>query len=123
MKAHNRMKRFIILLVVCLAGERFCAGQNLIPNGSFEEFWNPCSKGSSYQFLNDWISTSCAFTPGLLAACYEEVPQSTLGYQEALDGEAFIILVTFEEVEGPFTPGNNPLDYAHVLLTEPLVAD
>lgn len=97
--------------------------QNLIPNGSFEEYWNPCSKGASYNFLDDWILTSCAFFPGLLAECDGDVPQSSLGYQEALDGGAFLMLITFTENIGPLSPGNNPLYYAHVLLTEPLVAD
>jgi len=121
---YSRMRRSAMLGVIGLGTCVCTMAQNLIPNGSFEEFWNPCSKGSDYQFLNDWISTSCAFTPGLLAACYDdEVPQSSVGYQEALDGLAFIILNTFVEFEGPFSPGNNPLTYAHVLLTEPLVAD
>ena len=121
---HDRLRRGAMLGVVGLSACACTMAQNLIPNGSFEEFWNPCENGSSYDFLNDWIQTSCAFTPGLLAECYDdEVPQSSIGYQEALDGEAFIILNTFVEFEGPFAPGNNPLTYAYVLLTEPLVAD
>ena len=97
----DRLRRSAMLGVVGFCTLACTTAQNLIPNGGFEEFWNPCENGSSYDFLNDWISTSCAFAPALLAACYDdEVPQSSIGYQEALDGEAFIILNTFVEFDG-----------------------
>jgi len=104
-------------------------GQNLVPNGGFEEFTTNCAFGIGYNSLEDWGYLTCGVSPGLFHACNNSVgngggvPQNALGYQQAHGGDAFISTWTLRmNSQGGF-PDGNPQKYANVDLTEPLVAN
>lgn len=120
------------LLPVCVACAVFLASyaskaQSYVLNSSFEQFDQACPDFQSYPHLLDWYVPDCAFTPGLVHACNSigsgaGVPLGANGYQQALDGDAFISLWTLlVNSEGPITDGN-PQKYAAVSLVEPLQA-
>lgn len=103
-------------------------GQNLVPNGSFEQFTTNCSFGIGYGGLEAWTHPDCTSNPGLAHACNNSVgngggvPQSALGFQYAHSGDAFVSIWTLRmNSQGGF-PDGNPQKYPNVDLTQPLVA-
>jgi len=103
-------------------------GQNLVPNGSFEQFTTNCNFGLGYNSLQDWTDLDCAASPGLAHACNNSlgngsgVPQGGLGFQFSHSGDGFILVTTLRmNSQGGF-PDGNPQSYANVDLTQPLVA-
>ena len=112
------------VLLMAIMGHCFCRGQSqsLIPNGSFEEFTINCASGLGYQALESWSGLDCGSYPGLAHSCNGNVPLSNMGFQYAMDGDAFIVTWTLRMNIENF-PDGNPQTYANVDLTEPLVAD
>ncbi|MBK8499347.1 MAG: T9SS type A sorting domain-containing protein [Flavobacteriales bacterium] len=104
------------------------AGQNLVPNGGFEELDASCQFGISYDGVADWRSLACGATPGYAHACNNSlgngsgVPQGGLGYQQAHGGDAFIMSVPYFTDSQGGVPDGNPQEYANVDLTQPLDA-
>ncbi len=102
-----------------IAGHGADAQGNLVPNASFEEIaecptfptlygFQPTSKPVYWE---KWLSS-----PDFFNACVDTltgVPQNTLGYQFALDGDAYIGMFTYKE---------NYREYVGCELLEPMVA-
>lgn len=126
------MMRYVIQLALAAAWlvslPVHIAGQNLIPNGGFEELDVSCQFGISYDGVADWRSLACGVTPGYFHACNNSlgngsgVPQGGLGYQQAHEGDAFIMSVTYFTDSQGGVPDGNPQEYANVDLTQPLDA-
>lgn len=70
--------------------------QNLVPNGSFEEF-QECPDGVPSDFgVDDWIPSR--FSYDNFSSCAEEwvgVPSNLWGFQEAIDGESYVGVGTY----------------------------
>ena len=116
------MKSALFLLSTLLGLGTY--GQNLVPNGSFEQFTTNCNFGLQYSMLQDWVYPDCASSPGLAHACnpLAGVPHSGYGFQEAHSGDAFIVLWTLSmNSQGGF-PDGNPQMYANIDLNQQLVA-
>jgi Secretion system C-terminal sorting domain len=116
--------RLLITLLVAGAFLLFeeSAAQNLIPNGSFEEFEVDCVQALQYYQLADWTQPDCAEDPVVLHRCNEVVPHNEYGYQESADGDAYIYIWTLRMNSSGGFPDGNPQWYPSVNLTEPLVA-
>ena len=87
------MKRIWLLLVLCLCAR--AQGQNLVPNGSFEQSIGcpnnitGCTSWAPYGTLYSAYMKSCG-TPGTSG-----VPSNTFGYQVAADGYSYASLYTY----------------------------
>lgn len=112
------MKR-VAAISVALTSVLLSAGQNLVPNGSFEEF-TQCPEFVGFaQYATGWLNlhtNSADYFNRCQANIVAGVPFNTLGYQEPADGNAYIGLATtfpgldwYREVVG-------------IALTEPLQA-
>lgn len=117
----------LALVVTCLGSlPVILAGQNLVPNGSFEELDASCQFGISYDGVADWRSLACGYTPGYANACNNPlnngsgVPQNGFGYAPAHSGSAMIALPTVLDSPPDF-PLGNPRAYANVPLVTPLI--
>lgn len=90
------MERSIIsLLLIGLCGA--AAGQNLVPNGSFEEY-TQCPEFVGFaQYATGWLNlhtNSADYFNRCQANIVAGVPFNTLGYQEPADGNAYVGLAT-----------------------------
>jgi hypothetical protein len=117
-----------LLLCASLLSAPMAQSQNLVPNGSFEEFTTNCTSGLGYGFLEDWGYIMCSNLPGLFHACNNDlnngsgVPQGGFGFQAAHTGDGYVMINTLlVHSQGPIEDGN-PQMYANVNLTDPLVA-
>lgn len=113
-----------VLLLVAYATR----AQNLVPNGSFEEYDTECENGVNTYMVVAWDEVSCGLPFGYLHACNNGignqpgVPYNGLGYQQAADGDGYISMWTLRmNSQGGF-PDGNPQMYATVELTDPLLA-
>lgn len=97
-------------------------GQNLVPNGDFEEYSSDCDQGLTSFDLVSWTTPECAAIGGLLHACNGQIPTSALGYQPAYSGDAFAVTWTLRLNSPGGFPDGNPQMYLSVPLTEGLVA-
>ena len=95
--------------------------QNLVPNPSFEEFTDcPFSTSELENLCEDWVSWS--ESPDYLNVCNNEisgivgVPNNTLGFQNALSGQAYSSLATYGFTEP------NSREYMAVELNQELIA-
>jgi hypothetical protein len=120
------MKNLLLAIIALLGVD--ASAQNLVPNGSFEQFTTNCNFGLGYNSLQDWTDLDCAASPGLAHACNSSlgngsgVPQGGLGFQYSHSGDGFILVTTLRmNSQGGF-PDGNPQSYANVDLTQPLVA-
>lgn len=116
------------LLAIIDLGGVDASAQNLVPNGSFEQFTTNCSFGIGYGGLEAWTHPDCTSNPGLAHACNNSVgngggvPQSALGFQYAHSGDAFVSIWTLRmNSQGGF-PDGNPKKYASLDLISPLEA-
>ncbi|QQR87945.1 MAG: T9SS type A sorting domain-containing protein [Flavobacteriales bacterium] len=122
------MKNKNVLLAALLMMAGVMQGQNLVPNGSFEEYDTECENGVNTYMVVAWDEVSCGLPFGYLHACNNTignqpgVPYNGLGYQQAADGDGYISMWTLRmNSQGGF-PDGNPQMYATVELTDPLVA-
>jgi hypothetical protein len=123
----HAIRALFLFCTVLFVGSTIRA-QNLVPNGSFEQFTTNCDFGLGYGYLEDWSYIPCSIRPGLRHACNNDlnngggVPYGGLGYQDAHSGDAFISVWTLRmNSQGGF-PDGNPQKYANVDLVAPLVA-
>lgn len=92
-------------------------GQNLVPNGSFEEYGHcPTSPGEA-DLATPW--QKIRGTSDYFNACntndYCDVPRNAFGYQAAASGVSYCGLITYDEAEPDFR------EFLGVELTEPLI--
>ncbi len=110
------MKKYACALIL-LQGSLLSSAQNLVPNGSFEEytecpdFWNQVDRAVGWY--------SAGLSPDYFNACsttgYVGVPQSVVGFQAAWDGSAYAGGYSW----CAFPP--NRREFLSVELVEPLV--
>ena len=86
-----------VLLYLCLLELTPAWGQNLVPNGSFEEY-TQCPEFFGYaQYATGWLNLHTS-SADYFNRCQENlvvgVPFNTCGYQEPADGEGYIGLAT-----------------------------
>jgi OOP family OmpA-OmpF porin len=91
----NKLGCFIILFVGC----KVCEGQNLVPNGSFEQYTTCptiCTQLDSALF---WVNPTWA-TPDYFNACSASstagVPNNLLGFQYAHSGNGYAGIILYE---------------------------
>ncbi|MBK6627745.1 MAG: hypothetical protein IPG35_09145 [Flavobacteriales bacterium] len=110
------MKR-VAAISVALTSVLLSAGQNLVPNGSFEEYTS-CPELISSVFLTGWTNlhtTSADYFNACNLNGVADVPLNQFGYQYASDGQAYVGLAT--------TGGGGVPWYREIVgveLTEPL---
>jgi OmpA-OmpF porin, OOP family len=117
-----QIKRLIIFILIFGLFGRFILGQNLVNNGSFEEFVKcPRSyteKGEVFE-LPSWYSPSKS-TPDYFNSCNNldvGVPRNIMGYQLARDGNAYVGLMLLQNPES--AQGNkNFVDYREYIQTK-----
>lgn len=116
------------LVLVALLMTGVTRAQNLVPNGSFEEYDTECENGVGPNSVVAWEEVSCGLLFGYAHACNNPfangggVPYGGLGFQFAQDGDGFISTWTLRmNSQGGF-PDGNPQKYATVELTDPLGA-
>lgn len=96
------------LLIFTLLAVAFCNAQNLVVNGSFEEYTNCPYAYSQIYFCTGWTSTQitcdyynvCAPSIQEIGGPYPasmSVPQNVFGYQQAYDGHAYCGFLGLEE--------------------------
>ena len=106
----------IIVFIICF---NFVNGQNLVPNPSFESYWE-CPTGYNFS-INNWYKVlNHTGTPDCMNTCSENllltIP-SLLGAQNPFEGNGYI---------GMFSYNANTTDvreYIQVALTSPLITD
>jgi hypothetical protein len=115
------------LLAIIALGGVDASAQNLVPNGSFEQYIGSCQFGVGYPNMYDWVRPDCGQWPGFGHACNNGLgngsgtPLGGLGFQEPIDGVGYAMLWTLR-MNSQFYPDGNPQVYASVDLTTPLVA-
>lgn len=111
-----------LLTLVALAGA--CAAQNLVPNGSFEEytqcpdFWNQMSRAtgwSRYHQSPDFFN-SCLVN-GLPGGGLVGIPSNVVGWQAAATGQGYAGAVTWEQ---PSESVSNKREHLGAQLVMPL---
>lgn len=107
------MERFSVFFAVVLGS--VAQAQNLVPNGSFEEY-SYCPEEFSQFNGNVTGWSTCALTPDYFNECSSEfgVPSNWLGYQWAADGSGYAWVITYQ--------GNTPhiREFFCAQLTTPL---
>jgi gliding motility-associated-like protein len=81
----------IINTIICLFIKLGVSAQNLVPNPSFEEYWQCPLTGSNFPDVKEWYVAfdspeyyhSCSTIPEI------GVPQNIAGYQNAIDGNGY----------------------------------
>ncbi len=108
------------LLLLFLVITNNAISQNLVPNGSFEEY-NECPDGSGLSFVDYWFNPNNNWpsSPNYFNSCAPEggpydIPENWSGNQESHDGEAYA---------GVYCYGNDSgqREYIQVQLVSPLI--
>lgn len=96
----------------------WCAAQNLVPNGSFEEYTECPSNFSHIDYATGWMPFRV--TPDYFNTCSPTdsagVPLNILGYQEAATGFGYAGILCYVESTPP-----NGREFLGIALTQPLV--
>jgi OmpA-OmpF porin, OOP family len=99
--------------------------QNLVSNGSFEEFNECCKFYGQIQAVKDWFQLGGSTDYFNTCCIYQDflgVPSNFKGYQIPKDGNAYVGIVLFSSADARYK-GNGYYyrEYVHTQLTEPLV--
>jgi gliding motility-associated-like protein len=105
------IKQFLLILLLFISS--IVEGQNLVPNGSFEEYDTCPYQGSQLYFVKPWFSPTEG-TPDLYNVCSSNMNPSTIGFVSSQNNLGFIGInvITFWETE-----------YIAVKLNESLIKD
>jgi OOP family OmpA-OmpF porin len=90
-KTKTTMKKFLTILLLLTFG--ICSGQNLVPNGDFEEYWGCPTGMSEIDSAKFWMRPSMG-TSDYLNECATtslgaNVPNTFIGFQQAHSGSGF----------------------------------
>ncbi|MEX2232673.1 MAG: OmpA family protein [Cyclobacteriaceae bacterium] len=113
---------FCFFLFSLLALPGLSSGQNLVPNGSFEEYLVCPGSYSEHPWefrLAGWRSLTSG-TPDYFNTCSEgeaAVPYNWAGVSDAFDGHGYTGIFTWMKLK------KNYREYLHCKLTEPLIKD
>jgi hypothetical protein len=107
--------KHITLLIAVLANAVLGLAQNLVPNGSFEEY-TACPEFISSVFLTGWenLHTNSADYFNACNTTVAGVPLNQFGYQYAADGQAYVGMATTSNASGTYR------EIVGIQLTEPL---
>lgn len=112
----------IILSAIIMSAVFAGNGQNLVPNGDFEQFTSCPTSIGQFTVATTWINPSTA-TPDYFNQCsgstLVDVPDNLFGYQAAHSGNGYAGGYSFEMLNGS---GYDFREYLEVPLTSPLVA-
>lgn len=108
----SRPKKYF-LLIILLSAIRICPAQNLVPNGSFEQYTS-CPVWTQLYLLTDWMNPSTAGSPDILHQCSGYVPDNPFGHQFAHSGTGYAGLCPF------YLTTFNYREYIEVQLTSTL---
>ncbi|HMG15004.1 MAG TPA: hypothetical protein VK590_06135, partial [Saprospiraceae bacterium] len=104
------------LLLTC----SICNGQNLVPNGDFEEYYHCPSNDGQIDSAKYWINPSIIGTPDYFNPCTTgnaNAPNTWIGFQQARSGVAFAGIFLF------ILPNANYREYIEVPLDSSLIAN
>ncbi len=90
---------FRLSLVVLMLSTVSIKAQNLVPNGSFEEYIDcPTALDMLGTHCEGWFSSrgTCDYYNGCKSTWGVSVPSSVFGYQEALTGDAYAGLISYD---------------------------
>lgn len=125
-----------IALLLALVQSIHCAGQNLVPNPSFE-LYNRCPFGISgieyspgyvtFPTVQDWVNPTQVGSADYFNACAAasttvSVPQNGFGYQPAKTGNGYVGLIAWDAEDQGGTIINKYAEYVQCKLTQPMVA-
>jgi len=114
------MERLSLLFLVVLGSA--AQAQNLVPNGSFEEYSECPDNGGQIEHATNWVRiqgtpeyyNSCAVDPAA------SVPNNKLGYQPPATGDADAGIIVYSDSDW-FTPPEMLREIIGVELSEPLI--
>jgi OOP family OmpA-OmpF porin len=115
-----------VLYIILFLNAYCCAQQNLVPNPSFEEYWEcPTAPGSvgdnQLERCKFWYKPNNA-TTDYYNRCQNDqstgvsVPSNWFGYQEPFDGDSYVGLIIYEETAPQVS------EYVQCKLSSPLEA-
>jgi hypothetical protein len=115
------MRKILCLLFV--VSNYICYGQNLIPNGDFEQYWGCPDDLAQIDSAKFWMNPSGGIgflgSPDYYNACSSSllvgVPDNSAGYQIAHSGDAYSGIIMFH-------PASTVREYIETPLSSPLVA-
>lgn len=95
----DALMRYTMAALISLFGMQAIRGQNLLENGSFEEYeYCPDSWAQVDGNVLGW--STCALTPDYFNTCRSSsdfgVPANWLGYQWAADGNGYVGVITYQ---------------------------
>lgn len=114
--------RFTVALVILLFAGISLPAQNLVPNGSFEDYAvcpGSYSEGAGAFRVSPWTSVSTG-SPDYFNACSRgeaDVPYNWAGVSDAFDGSAYAGIYTWMDLAKEYR------EYLHCRLTAPLLRD
>jgi len=108
------MKKLLTTFILLTCGISY--GQNLVPNGDFEQYWNCPTDFGDIDSSKFWLTPTNG-TPDYYNQCatipsHMNVPNAYFGFQQAHSGGAFVGIYVFI---------NAPIDY-HEYIQVPLVS-
>ena len=115
------MKKLLTILLLLTYG--ICSGQNLVPNGDFEQYWHCPTGGQQLDSAKFWTKPT-AGTPDYYNQCgtgTQNVPYTGYGFQHAHSGVGFGALIQIwyqypnyrEYIESPILSTTNSLEANH----------
>lgn len=110
---------FLVMAVVMLVFQAPIVAQNLVPNPSFEDYYDCPTALDQIEVVKHWTSPSPDVAPDFLHSCSDEtfgisVPENWVGFQYAHEGEGYLGMLMHKE-------GANLREYVQTELTESLV--
>lgn len=123
-------------LLLALVQSIHCAGQNLVPNPSFEQH-NRCPFGISgieyspgyvtFPTVQAWVNPTQVgsadyFNSCASAASTVSIPTNTFGHQPAKTGDAYVGIIAWDGEMNSGTITNKYAEYVQCKLTQPMVA-
>lgn len=125
-------KAFVFILFACIGLN--ASTQNLVSNPSFEEYYQCPLNSANVEDCKGVFNPNCAnsgalscyITPDYFNACAPSfsnanIPNTSQGYQQAKDGNAFIGIVNTLQYENDKTLSVDYREYAQIKLSYPLM--
>ena len=108
-----------IAVIVCLVFAFLGKAQNLVPNGSFEEYYQLPNQISQINYCKNWFSASSGspdyFSSQIPNTSPVYIPSSIFGYQSAFEGNFYTGIYT-KNIGAEFA-----VEYIEVKLSSPLI--
>ncbi len=115
--AKTTMRKDLLTILILTTWTTFASGQNLVPNGDFEQYYNCPTYVSQIDSAKFWFKASGG-TSDYFNQCgssYANIPNTFLGFQQARSGAAFSGFYVWNEL-----PNYQVREYIEVALDSSL---